>query len=87
MDYTEAKGVYVQIVDDTYKLHVKLSQIGNGEFVVIINSYFYIWSMDDWYKNMYMWLDKNSSTRIDTSSNEPYLHPIKHKRPRLIIGP
>jgi hypothetical protein len=44
----------------TQNMRVRIYRIGNGEHVLIINGYFFIWSYDDWEKNRLKLLRANA---------------------------
>jgi hypothetical protein len=50
MSKYEAADLADLIRGDLTKARIDLQQIGNGEWVVIVNTTTYVWSWDDWMK-------------------------------------
>lgn len=48
MTKLEAYTLQSIIIDETIKLHVEVYRIGNGEYVVIVARYFWLWDEQDW---------------------------------------
>jgi len=75
MDKNTARSVYSQVVCDLTHTAVELREIGNGEYTVIVEGYFFLWSMQDWLDNSHIWLGKKDlRTLADIANSEPYKH-------------
>lgn len=51
MNKRQAEHLLAIITSETRNLSTELYQIGNGEWVVIIEHYLFCWSREDWYDN------------------------------------
>lgn len=75
MDKNTARSVYSQVVCDLMHTAVELREIGNGEYTVIVEGYFFLWSMQDWIENSHIWLGKQDiRTLADIANSQPYKH-------------
>lgn len=63
------------IMEETPYLRTDVCQIGNGEYVVILNHWFWLWGWNDWEQNKGQF--QRHEPRRDTSG------PVRHKNHRV----
>jgi len=56
MTKLEAYQLQSLIIEETIKLHVEVYRIGNGEYVVIVARFFWLWNEQDWQTNKNMFI-------------------------------
>lgn len=71
MNLQQARRLYGEVASELTNTQVRLQQIGNGEWVVIVDGYFFLWEKRDWYAHAAMWLGEKYIRRYGMVAEEP----------------
>lgn len=72
----EARELYGEICSSlSGNTPVRMQQIGNGERVIVIDGYFFVWNMRDWFRYAHIWLGKRYTERYMAGlAKQAYYH-------------
>ena len=80
MNLQRARRLYGEVTNELTNTQVRLQQIGNGEWVVIVDGHFFLWSKRDWYKHAAMWLGEKYTRRRGMVAEELLPHITQKKK-------